>query len=584
MEPMKCNSNNYLRKEIADDNFMEVGYPPNQVTKNENLHSQFPPQYSGVHFNSMSGHYPRQMNASISENYPCVPQAPGSSKPPIGSNNQLSGVSSNHLPKDGNMPFQNSSQHFQPYVPTLIPPVSSSSPLQTPVSSTENNQRPLFSMPPPVIPARNMDPMQFGQFHFPPPPIPPPAPYFPHGYVKNASSFHNNHSQQYFNNTPVQTVFPSASNMASLQSSNFLSSTMSQIISNMQSTSTVPENNTVISEKENLLNSFLQKFNFKEKHEAKSDITVAEFCSGLKKCYSLVSWLQSRRARLVSLLDSNQEEWEMELKHVKELQDKLSEACSVLSFPNNLATVQKKLKAIKRKRALKKKSRAIVLEQRAKKEQEREKLHQEIDKWLDNLKEKNEKMKREIEMKKEADNILSEVRRKIHEAKKTIEKLKVFEKLRSSRQTNSVQKGLYPHPEHSAKFEAKISQMREIMLAQLSNYEQEEKALQVMLETEQEDRREEEALWRKRKLMTFQQKKQKTILESLFGHFEEPGPDDPLFLFYQYQNSGNMSIDNLIQIRHHWDVYLSEEGESIPLQWVVPVPPSSSSWDEYCTS
>lgn len=46
-----------------------------------------------------------------------------------------------------------------------------------------------------------------------------------------------------------------------------------------------------------------------------------------------------------------------------------------------------------------------------------------------------------MEMKKEADNILAEVRRKIHEAKKTIEKLKVFEKLRSSRQANAEQKG-----------------------------------------------------------------------------------------------------------------------------------------------
>ncbi|GBN51622.1 hypothetical protein AVEN_135559-1 [Araneus ventricosus] len=235
-------------------------------------------------------------------------------------------------------------------------------------------------------------------------------------------------------------------------------------------------------------------------------------------------------------------------------------------------------------RALKKKLKATLLEQRVKKEQERERLHQEIDKWFDNLKEKNEKMKRELEMKKEADNILAEVRRKIHEAKKTIEKLKVFEKLRSARQANSVQKGFYLQPEHSANFEAKISHLRETMLAQLSNYEQEEKALQVMLETEQEDRREEEALWRKRKLMTFQQKKQKAVLESLFGDSEEPAPDDPLFLFYQYQNSGNKSIENLVQIRHHWDVHLSEEGESIPLQWVVPVPPSSSSWEEYFTA
>lgn len=44
-------------------------------------------------------------------------------------------------------------------------------------------------------------------------------------------------------------------------------------------------------------------------------------------------------------------------------------------------------------------------------------------------------------MKKEADFILLEVRRKIYEAKRTIEKIKVFEKLRQARQSNSVKKG-----------------------------------------------------------------------------------------------------------------------------------------------
>ena len=47
----------------------------------------------------------------------------------------------------------------------------------------------------------------------------------------------------------------------------------------------------------------------------------------------------------------------------------------------------------------------------------------------------------EAELKKEADYILLEVRRKIYEAKKTIEKIKIFEKLRNARQANASQKG-----------------------------------------------------------------------------------------------------------------------------------------------
>ncbi|CAL1286691.1 unnamed protein product [Larinioides sclopetarius] len=512
MEQMKYNANDRSPNLVAGGNFMEPRYPFNQVPKNQNG----PPHYSNMQFNPAPGHYPRQMDASVSKNYPSVPQLQGSSKPPNDANGCFPSAPPNHQSIVGNIPFQNSNYHFQPFPPTLMP---SPSPLQTSGSSTQNNQRPVFNAPPPsMIPSGNTDSMQFGQFNFPPPPIPVSAPYFSHGYVKTTSSFPNNQSQQYFNNTPVQTVFPSVPTMVPPQSSSYQPSSMSQMISNIQSSSTVQDNKTATSEKENLINNFLQKFSLKEKQEVKSDITVAEFRCSLKKCFSLFNLLQSSRENLTSLLHSSQEEWEIEMKCVKELQDKLSEACSVLSIPNHLTTVQKKLKAIKRKRTLKKKLKATLLEQRAKKEQERERLHQEIDKWLDNLKEKNEKMKRELEMKKEADNILAEVRRKIHEAKRTIEKLKVFEKLRSARQANSVQKGFHLQPEHSAKFEAKISHLRETMLAQLSNYEQEEKALQVMLETEQEDRREEEALWRKRKLMTFQQKKQKIILESLFGN------------------------------------------------------------------
>lgn len=44
-------------------------------------------------------------------------------------------------------------------------------------------------------------------------------------------------------------------------------------------------------------------------------------------------------------------------------------------------------------------------------------------------------------MKKEADFILLEVRRKIQEANRTIEKIKVLEKLRNARQISAVQKG-----------------------------------------------------------------------------------------------------------------------------------------------
>ncbi|GIY60861.1 uncharacterized protein CEXT_421501 [Caerostris extrusa] len=262
-----------------------------------------------------------------------------------------------------------------------------------------------------------------------------------------------------------------------------------------------------------------------------------------------------------------------------------------VSMRNSVNAARKRLKATKRNRDLKKKLRKADLCHKTLKEQKRERLHQDIDKWLDNLKEKNEKLKRETEMKKEADSILSEVRKKIFEAKKALEKIKLFEKLRSARQNNAKQKlrllackgRLVVVSKHNTHFEDKMAFLHKTMQIQLSNYEQEERALQVMLETEQEDRREEEVSWRRKKLLALQKKRQNAILESLFGHEEDPAPEDPLFLFHQHHTSANKSINNLLQIRHQWDIYLAETGESIPLHWIAPVTPTSVAWENVCT-
>lgn len=475
---------------------------------------------------------------------------------------------------------------FQPHSNAMY-----SLPLQSqPIGFSQTNYRPVFNVPPPPIrpggyavvdSTQNYTNLTHSEqnFNFPPPFIPPPDPYFPQGFERDSPSFANNHHQQNF--FPVQTPFPSVQYSLPIQPG-YESTNVSQMISTFQ-----PNNETsaaIISHKEKLLTAFLLKFQHKEKDNAKSKIAVPEFRSTLKIAFTLFKRLQNIRQDLSTLSESNSEEWKAKMNQTVGLQNKLSKICAVLSNPSNLSTIGEKLKVIRRKRELKKKLKENVLCEKVKKEQERERLHLEIDKWLDNLKEKNEKLKREIEMKKEADNILSEVRKKIHETKKTIEKLKVFEKLRSARQNNAMQKGLYIGQDHAVKFGEKMTRLRQMMLVQLSAYEKEEKALQVMLETEQEDRLEEETIWRRKKMMTLQQKKQNTILECIFGVSEEPEPDDPLFLFYQFHNSGNNNIDSLVQIRHHWDIHLSETGESIPQEWVVPVAPSSSAWEAVCLS
>ncbi|KAG8195250.1 hypothetical protein JTE90_028401 [Oedothorax gibbosus] len=344
-------------------------------------------------------------------------------------------------------------------------------------------------------------------------------------------------------------------------------------------TATVP----VVSEKELKLMSFLKKFHIQKKEKSISKITVAEFRSLLQQALLLSGMLQGRRQQLQSLLHGSEEEWEKEMKDIAQIECQMTAVCETISVPSNLSSIQRKLKLIKKKRELKQKLKQEASIIKLKKEQEREALNQEIDKWLDTIKEKNLKEEREIEMKKEADCILSEVRRKIQEAKRTIEKLKMFEKLRQVRQANAEKKGLFSAQPQNSLFESKMSYLRSLMQSQLRDYDGEERALKVMLEEEQGGRREEEEGWRIQRGRNIQEKKKKNIGTCVFGDAEEPSPEDPLFLFFQFHNSGNTSIESLVPIRHQWDVHLSDEGEAIPRQWVVPVAPSNPSWEEVCS-
>ena len=70
---------------------------------------------------------------------------------------------------------------------------------------------------------------------------------------------------------------------------------------------------------------------------------------------------------------------------------------------------------------------------------------------------------------------------------------------------------------HNLKFEKKMTILKDTMMKQLADYEAEEKALKVMLETEQEGQREEEVQWKLKKMKALQQKKQNHIIECLFG-------------------------------------------------------------------
>lgn len=268
---------------------------------------------------------------------------------------------------------------------------------------------------------------------------------------------------------------------------------------------------------------------------------------------------------------------------LKAKREELLAIYSAVSNPELVSLMQRKLKKIHKKRESRRNQKIILSANKQKAEQHRIEQHEKTDRWLNSIQNKQLHVKKENEIKKEADNILSEVKRKISEGKHNIESLAALEKLRNARKANFLAKGGFVFSKHETQFTEKVSQMRTVMQKQLSIYEDEERALSVMLETEQEGQREEEKNRKLKKLKQLQEEKQANIVECLFGNLDPPLPSDPKFMFWKYYCSGTDSVENFLKVRYEWDAFLvpsnCEEGSYIPEQWVVPEPPSSASWE-----
>lgn len=390
---------------------------------------------------------------------------------------------------------------------------------------------------------------------------------------------HNNSTMLHRNNNPNLAVPPVLPDLTRMPPS-----TLQYVPPPTESLISVPFPNisgSLSDEKVSKLADFLNTFSIhSKKRKEKSQIIIPEFRSALANGIAITKQLQQCKLNLTNLLESDEPKWNAEMENILTLKKKLSEISTFINDPHRLKCILKKIQMIKKKREQKKKTKLNKLSEKIKKEQDRKDRSQEIDKWLDAIKEKSLKLKREAEMKKEADYILLEVRKKIHEAKRTIEKIKVFDKLRSVLQANAAKKSLYTTAEDNDNYEMKVTILKATMLRQLADYEAEEKALEVMLETEQEGQLEEEIRWKIKKVKALQHKRQKNIVECLLGNSEDPLPTDSLYLFHKFHTSANNSIESMVQVRNQWDVYIAEDGEAIPQQWVVPTPASDPAWEQ----
>lgn len=207
---------------------------------------------------------------------------------------------------------------------------------------------------------------------------------------------------------------------------------------------------------------------------------------------------------------------------------------------------------------------------------------QEIDRWRVQCVQEVEEKKREQELKAAADGVLSEVRKKQADTKRMVDILRALEKLRKLRKEAAARKGVCPPASADETFEHHLQRLRKLIKKRSELYEAEERALQVMLEGEQEEERKRELEKKQRK------EKEKFLLQKheieskLFGDLDEFPLAHLLQPFRQYYLQAEHSLPALIQIRHDWDQYLvpsdHPKGSSIPQGWVLPPLPSNDIW------
>ncbi|XP_045141585.1 programmed cell death protein 7 [Echinops telfairi] len=174
---------------------------------------------------------------------------------------------------------------------------------------------------------------------------------------------------------------------------------------------------------------------------------------------------------------------------------------------------------------------------------------QEIDRWRVKCVQEVEEKKREQELKAAADGVLSEVRKKQADTKRMVDLLRALEKLRKLRKEAAARKGVSPPASADETFEHHLQRLRKLIKKRSELYEAEERALQVMLEGEQEEERKRELEKKERKEKEKLLLQKREIESKLFGEQDEFPLAHFLQPFRQYYLQAEHSLPALIQIR-----------------------------------
>ncbi|KAJ2938461.1 hypothetical protein O0L34_g12901 [Tuta absoluta] len=176
----------------------------------------------------------------------------------------------------------------------------------------------------------------------------------------------------------------------------------------------------------------------------------------------------------------------------------------------------------------------------------------EIDENLQKIKDDINKAKQEEEEKLQADTILKETLRKKQDAKKCITKLDALLKLYKARQNTARGRGEPVSDTDAEVFGSNIEKLKSLWVQKLHLYEKEELDLRATL-TQASDAQSSSSMQHTKVLENLQKWR-----EFLFGGNLSPQRD--------FQGD----IGSFVAVRSQWDQFISPEGTSLPVGWVLP--------------
>ncbi|KAL5005460.1 hypothetical protein ScPMuIL_018916 [Solemya velum] len=244
--------------------------------------------------------------------------------------------------------------------------------------------------------------------------------------------------------------------------------------------------------------------------------------------------------------------------------------------------LDRKIQLRRKKRERQKKLCKERYEDRQEELQNREKKHAEIDKWRNEIAQKVLNDEQEKELKASADKMLGEVRRKISDVTKTVDRIGGLHKLRKLRKERAERQGVYTSPSMDQVFDSHMEQLLALASARRITYEAELKTLMVMLEIEHEETLEKEREKSRQQKLQKQKNEKQKYSEMLFGEEEHLDHLDPLLPFRNFYEQADFSFQALLEIRKSWDSFIVPRGtpgaSRIPDGWVIPGEATSEIW------